>query len=265
MQRIQVFFKIKLKIICSFIFIFLSQNIKAEKNKNLNKQKQLYSIKPSALNIGIDIFTPSFSYIKYGSSFHNYSVNTSIDFNRIFLDLDFGILRYHKKQPFVLNEKYQMSKGGISQPTKFDDSAFNLNLKLGFSYNFLHKNKEHNSIFAGFGYNIAYCKNKLNGELIGIGDSKIYSENINTETQNFFIHWFDIVLGLRMTVFNNFYLGHTTHLNIFKTFLKKNNTCLIPYFISGYGPEENSYNIKFSFFIGYNIPLFKDPKLENKD
>ncbi|MDR2401946.1 MAG: hypothetical protein LBD32_00550, partial [Cytophagales bacterium] len=169
--------KSRLKIVCSFIFFFFyfSKNIKAEDESEVIKKmttqesedKPSYSIKPSALNLGIDFFTPVYCYIKYGTSFNNYGLHSSIDFNRIFLDFDAGFLRYHKKQPFKLPEEFQLVKDAESAATKYDDSAFDVNFKLGFSYNFLHKNKDRNAIFAGLGYNFAFCKNRINGSLCG--------------------------------------------------------------------------------------------------
>ena len=267
---------LKIKIVLTiFSFFAFSQNIKAEQNdaaimeklkKMLQEQgdgekKISYSKKPSALNIGIDIFTPAYSYFQYGTSFHNYFLHSNIDFNRIFLDVDFGVLRYHKKQPFILPEKYQSHKDGDSKPTTYDDSAFNINGKVGLSYNFLHKNVDHNAIFAGFGYNIAFCKDKLSGKLAG---TNLYSNGFETETQNFLVQWCDVVLGLRLSISKMFYIGHTTHFNIFKYFLIGKNNSIIPYYISGYGPEENSFNLKFDFYIGLNIPLYDDPKFDTK-
>lgn len=269
MQQIRNKLKFKLKIVVFLSFVF-SRNVKADTRhgdviaqlKNLKSNDEVkemsYSIKPSALNIGINIFTPCYSYIRFGTSFHNYDLHYSIDFNRIFLDVDLGILRYHKQQPEKLPEKFQFVKGGESKAAQYDDSAFDLNGKIGFSYNFLHKNEDHNAIFAGFGYNLAFCKDRLSGQIAG--NANIYDEEINIETQKFLVHWFDIVLGLRLSISKIFYLGHTTHVNILKNFLKGKDNSLIPYYISGYGPEENSCNIKFDFYLGVNIPLFDDPK-----
>ncbi len=276
MLRIGDSLKVKLKI---GIFLFLAFSsplniqadpvndallamLKGEKFK-AETQKMRYSIKPSALNIGIDIFTPVYSYIRYGKSFHNYDLHTSIDFNRIFLDVDFGILRYHKKQPYTLPEKFQLSENS-PKITQYDDSAFGVNGKIGFAYNFLHKNEDHHAIFAGVGYNFAFCKDKLSGELAGGGDSSIYSKSIDTGVQNFFVQWMDIVFGLRLSILEGFYVGHTTHVNIFKSFVKGKENNLIPYFIPGYGPEENSFNFKFDFYFGINISLYDDPKFVTK-
>ena len=276
MLRMRNCLKSKSKIICSFVLLFFcfSKNIKAENQEEIlkklmatsevKKKSSSYSIKPSALNLGIDVFTPVFSYIKYGTSFHNYGLHTSIDFNRIFIDFDFGILRYHKRQPFELPEKYQIIKDGESAPEQYDDSAFDLNFKLGFAYNFLHKNEDRNAVFAGVGYNFAFCKNKLDGFLCGEKQNTLNAAAISTETQKFFVHWMDIVLGLRLAISKHFFLGHTTHINILKNFIKENKSCLIPYFISGYGPEENSFNLKFEFFIGYNFFLYNDPKFSEE-
>lgn len=234
-------------------------------NADDNEKKMSYSIKPSALNIGIDIFTPSYRYIRYGTSFHNYDLHTSIDFNRIFLDIDFGVLRYHQKQPYILPEKFRPYKNAGERPTHYDDSAFGINGKIGFTYNFLHKNENHNAVFAGFGYNLAFCKDRVSGHVVCWDAENAISPNkVETGVQSFFVQWFDIVLGLRVSVSKIFYLGHTTHVNILKSFIRGNDNSLIPYFISGYGPEENSFNFKFDFYLGVNIPLYGDPKFATK-
>ena len=82
--------------------------------------------------------------------------------------------------------------------------------------------------------------------------------------QNFFLQWLDIVLGLRLSITENFYVGHTAHFNILKSFINGKENILIPYFIPGYGPEENSFNFKFDFYLGINIPLYDDPKFVTK-
>ena len=255
------------KIICSILFLLQVQSIHAEPSSTDDEdsvQKTSYSLKPSALNIGIDVFTPVYSYIRYGTNFHYYCGHVSIDINRIFIDCDLGFLKSHKVQPGSLPEEFQPVKNGSSSAQQFDNLTQQFNAKIGFSYNFLHKNKKHHSIFFGVGYNFNFCNDRLNGKLYERGGTPA-PEIIETNSQSFFYNWMDVSLGLRVTLFNNFYVGHTSHLNILNHCLKGKNSCLIPYYIAGYGKEENHAEYKFDFFIGYNIPLWKDPKVEAKD
>lgn len=255
--------KMRSKIIYSFVFISLysPQNIKADA---VEVKKSTYSIKPSALSLGFDILTPTFCYIKHGMKFHNYNLHSNIDFNRIFIDLDLGLLRFHKIQPLLPPEPFQLYKGAESNAPTFDNIHMGLNFKLGFSYNFLHKNEEYNAIFAGLGYNFAYCQDRIKGELCGTSEDMINSTTIETGIQTFLVHWMDIVLGLRMSFYKNFYLGHTLHINVLKNFIRGNKNCSIPYLIGGYGREERPFNLRFEFFVGYNIPLFYDSKFTEK-
>ena len=166
------------------------------------------------------------------------------------------------RQPEKLSEKFQFVKGGVSDAAQYDDSAFGINGKVGFAYNFLQKNEDYNAIFAGFGYNLAFCKDKISGQIAGMDN--LYSDVVETGVQNFLVQWFDVVFGLRLSISKIFYVGHTTHVNIFKSFIKGQDNILIPYYISGYGPEENSCNLKFDFYFGVNIPLFDDPKFAER-
>ena len=91
-----------------------------------------------------------------------------------------------------------------------------------------------------------------------------YDDAVTAAMQERTYQWMDIVFGLRLSILEGFYVGHTTHINIFKSFVKGKENNLIPYFIPGYGPEENSFNFKFDFYFGINIPLYDDPKFVTK-
>lgn len=258
---------------CSIYSIYADkQKVATEKN---TPSKMNYSIKPSGINIGLDIFTTIYNYVTHwnaakGFHFHHYCLHTDIDFNRIYLDVDFDYMNYHISA--IPGEKYENEyasyKGGEGQAkVEYDDRLAGFRLGCGITYNCLHKNRNHNAIVFGAMFNFAHFKDNITGGQLRNYDSKsIFESTIESNNANTFYNvlWPNLCVSARLTIWNHFYIGNALQVNFLRSNVR-NGGNTIPYIIPGFGKEEDSVTYQFKFFVGFTIPLFDDPKFDDKD
>jgi len=124
--------------------------------------------------------------------------------------------------------------------------------RLGFDYNFLvaeHK-QDKDILFMGLRYGFALGKQQVESFT-----STSYWEQTKGRflLQEFNAHWAEIVLGTRIEVVKNIFLGWTMRGKIRLSY--KDFEMPPVYFIPGYGKAENSFNFDFSYSVFYNIPV----------
>jgi hypothetical protein len=209
------------------------------------------NILPTGLQVGFDLTRP-FYYMWYEKTGAQYEFSTSLDFNRILLEGEYGLGTITRENP----------------PSKLEVISANIGqfFRIGFSYNFITNNVDHNAAFLGFRYSQAYFKDELYGKLKGTimkgengeekevdfilwGDS--YIDNID-ESSKFKAHWFEIVAGVRVRVWEWVYVG----CNARYRFAKKISTITShnPFDIIGWGlNQEDVFGI--NYYVGIRIPL----------
>lgn len=127
--------------------------------------------------------------------------------------------------------------------------------RLGLNYNFLYKNGSKSFITVGARY--ALSSFSYSWQNITLNDSYWGTEYItNTPEQNAFAHWAEIVVGLRVQVYKNFYMGFTGRYRFLVGCDESEYGA--PYFIPGFGPKNQSFG--FTYVVGYDLPIAKKKK-----
>jgi len=124
--------------------------------------------------------------------------------------------------------------------------------RLGVDYNFLvaeHKNDK-DILFMGLRYGFTLAKQQVESFT-----STSYWEQSGGRfpSQNFNAHWAEIVLGTRIEVLKNVFLGWSIRGKI--EISHKDFDMPPVYFIPGYGKAENGFNFDFSYSVLYNLPV----------
>ena len=226
-------------------FIIIAQ----DKNKETTDSLKIpYSWKPSFLSVGFDIYQFVKNLItsnpKFAKNNENYDLDFrgifSIDFNKILLDINTGIL-------FVKN-----------YTTKTEHSVF---LKTNILWNLLKKNSDHDIFFVGLGLNINGTKMQ----------SCEYDQNTgtknNTTNDKFCWGWLNFSIGVRKTLLKWFFMGGSYTFNFFKKELyTPQDRRISQERIYGFGEEKNSICHYLSIYIGIIIPLdTKDKRVKDDE
>ena len=225
---------------------------KTERTEIKNNNKIKFNCKPSFLAIGYDFFSTIYNLIVETQdntlsnvSYIDLRFKMNIDFNKIITDFSFGYLHNYSE----LSEKNEKNtkKGFFINPNIY--------------YNFLKKNSERNTIFAGGGFNL----NRL----------KYYHKNTNTSDNNFtetyYNIWFNAEAGCKTKIINILHMGINLKINFLNfqvnsksDFSKTRNVSFDP-FIYGFGPYNASFNVEFSIYLFLNIDLFNDTKVIRRE
>lgn len=130
--------------------------------------------------------------------------------------------------------------------------------RVGLNYNFLYKNRSNSFITVGVRYGLTGFS--YSWQNISLTDPYWGTELItNTPRQDAFAHWGEIVVGLRVQVYRNFYMGFTGRYRILIGC--DSSDYGDPYFIPGFGPKGSGFG--FTYVVGYNLP-FGNKKKEIK-
>lgn len=124
--------------------------------------------------------------------------------------------------------------------------------RIGVDYNFLvaeHK-KDKDILFMGVRYGLA-----LAGQQVESFTNTNYWNHSQGRfpSQDFQAHWAELVLGTRIEVLKNVFLGWSIR-SKFRISYKDYQMPPV-YFIPGYGKAENKVNLDFSYSIYYNLPV----------
>ena len=229
----------------------------SQKNE-YEKPAKNYSWKPSALTLGIDIFTPIFYYLYDGKDIHYYNIETSTDINRVNIDLFGSFMKINKSNRNI----QKSSKESYREKKQFFNKTTGYHFKLGMSYNFMTKKQDHDCCFLGVGYNQAIMLDHIKGEIYN--DTSYEAGEINKKGIFNYI-WMSLYFGLRVTIASNIFIGSTLDVNLLRKLINDNKKHFLPYMIPGWGKEVNRVEITYHIYLGYNIPLFSDPVFEEKE
>jgi len=127
--------------------------------------------------------------------------------------------------------------------------------RVGLSYNFIPKNKDHNVAYLGFMYSRSIFRDALYGNYMGKTDLFQSTVDVDT-TDKFNAHWLEVVAGVRVQVWQWVYMGCTVRYKFAKSI--SSSKTLIPFDIIGWGlnEEDNAWGV--NYYIGIRIPLRSD-------
>lgn len=209
---------------------------------------------PSLLELGVDV-GKSATYFYHLVSGHKYGQNefhASIDFNRILLDVDYGLGRVLRRNPLK-------RKDPKKKVVKVISDHWGHYFKAGLSYNFLPKLKDNNAAFLGCMYSWSSFREALYGNYLGYPQAYQSRPAVNTAGK-FFAHWAEIIAGVRVQIWSWGYMGCTVRYKFWKH-VSKSQT-LIPFDLIGFGLNEYNDALGINYYIGIQIPLrTKEPPL----
>lgn len=168
---------------------------------------------------------------------------------------------------YRITQKYYIA-GEIGNENKtIDDDRFNFTtkgtyFKVGFDYN-TYKNwlNMDNMVYIGARYGLSTFNHTINTYKIYQPDN-YFGENIVTSGQNFDglnASWLELVGGLKVELFSNFYAGFSVRLNYLISNKKPDNFDNL--YIPGYNRTyDGKFGVGFNYTISYMIPFFKKDK-----
>lgn len=179
----------------------------------------------------------------FGTQYGNYEVALEADiYHRFFPVVEVGM--------GMANYKPQ----GNNYTFKCDPAPY---MRLGANYNFFYNNGSESFFSLGFRYGLTGFSYAW--EDITIGSSYWESEElVSTPKQKAFAHWGEIVVGLRVQVYKNFYMGWSGRYRYM--FGCGTSAYGDPYFVPGFGPKEGGWG--FTYTIGYRLPIKSKSKEE---
>lgn len=225
-------------------FIIIAQD-KIAQDKNEEKKSNIkipYSYKPSFLSFGFDLYQFTKNLLTSDPSFatnnKNYDLDFrwifSIDFNKILLDVNAGLLLVKKDTT---------------------DTEHSVLLKINALCNLLKKNSDHNVFFVGGGININATKMKKCEKNINTGRLE------DSMNDKFCWGWCNFSIGVRKTLFKWCFAGASYTFNFFpKQLYTPANRYISQERVYGFGFEENSIGHFLSIYIGLIIPLLTEDK-----
>lgn len=201
---------------------------------------------PTGLEIGFDVARLPY-YLWKEKTGVQYEYHGSIDFNRMLLDIDYGFGNILRKNP-----PKRVDNKPIIKTMSYNRGQY---FRVGLSYNFIPKNRDHNVACLGLMYSRSSFKDMLYGKLI---DSRGYnqSEDPVDRTDKFHAHWLEVVAGVRVQVWQWVYMGCTVRYKFAKRVTSSKT--FIPFDIIGWGLNEEDDAWGVNYYIGIRIPLRSD-------
>jgi len=169
----------------------------------------------------------------------------------------------------VLQDIYPVAEFGL-QNVLFDRDNYSyssngLFARVGVDVNLLkYENPNvYEMFYAGIRYGLSYMTHKADNISVpddyfsGISGGSIPEQQVNT-------HWISFVGGVKVEVFNNFFMGWSVLAN-FKL-IQVNNENMNPYNIPGFGKGDKKAGIILSYTLAYRIPVqeYKPRKIIKK-
>jgi len=213
----------------------------SELSDSLNTKNKILNI--NKIRFGFDVFKP----IKSSSEGDNLNYEIVGDLqitDNLYLAAEYGLV-----DRLIEDENINFNSNG----------SF---LRFGFDYN-MFKNwiGMDNSIFLGLRYGSSNFSNKIVSYNVRNSDayfSNFVDNNYQTiDHSNLKGSWLEIVAGVKVETFNNFYLGFSLRLNKLLSTEKPENFDNL--FIPGFNKvtDENTFGSGFNYTLTYSIPLRK--------
>lgn len=189
---------------------------------------------PTGIRVGVDAIALGKSF--YQDDYKQYAFQADIDFYRYFLNLEYGKM----ERTLISNADYNV------EGTYF---------RVGPDINFLHRDPDKSALFFGLRYGITTFSDKLSfaysDPLYGNGTSNLSNTDLKA-------NWFEMVTGLKVKIWEVFWLGYTARFKFGVDTFERN--VLIPHEIPGYGRADKRVNWDFNYYIIFRLPLRKEEK-----
>lgn len=179
----------------------------------------------------------------FGQSYGNYEIAAELDLhNRFFPVWEIGV-GYADNTPEELNFTYR------TKPSLYN--------RVGMNYNFGYNKEAMSFFYIGLRYGFSVFTYDIDNITM---ESSYWeeTEQLRIAGQKSWAHWGELLGGLRVQVYKNFYMGWTVRYRMM--FGYKKNDRSQPWFIPGFGPEGSPFG--FTYTVGYRFSF--DKKKEKK-
>jgi hypothetical protein len=207
---------------------------------------------PTGLEIGFDVARLPY-YLWREKTGAQYEFHTSIDFNRILLDIDYGLGNILRKNPTKSKEDPE------KKFSKVISDHWGQYFRLGLGYNFIPPNKAHHVAYLGFMYTRSSFQDALYGNYYidnpkYTSKTKLFQYSVDIDVEDkFHAHWLEVVAGVRVPLWQWVYMGCTVRYKFAKHV--SSSPTLIPFDIIGWGLQEEDDAWGVNYYIGIRIPL----------
>jgi hypothetical protein len=161
---------------------------------------------------------------------------------------------------------YLAAEAGWNKTALDNKPAFAYNsdgyyLKAGVDYNLIKRKylQEANMVYVGIRYGIARMRRDIPG--YEVSDPYWGNRTGSFSAKTLVPQWGELLLGMKVEVLNNLFLGWSLHLRILIT--QNIDKQVRPYLIPGFGKATKNSGFDMNYSVSYRIPLFK-PKPKKK-
>lgn len=224
-----------LKYFISIIFCLFSATLWAEDtikvdSTSINRRQEIYQ----GTYINLDIFNPVATIWRDG----RFETSLTFDVNlwhRLFPVAEMGFMTAN-----ITEELYNYATTGCFA-------------KLGANYNFINFNSDRkydHTFYAGARYAYSYNQYSLSNALI---ENKYWEETGTYENTNQKSNfgWFEVVIGTRVQIYKNFFMGVSLQVKTFGHFYE--NTPNYPTYIAGYGKYGDDVVFGLNYSLSYRF------------
>lgn len=202
---------------------------------------------PTVCYIGADIAKPIYGW----STGVACELNSTIDFHRIFFDVDYGFAKITRDEP------------GRSSSFVYTRGHYG---RIGVNFNVLPKTVDYNQWFIGFRYARSFFsfrikstkRHKHPAEERCDNDCENVPSNFQDCRAGEVAHWFEVVTGVKVRIIHCLAIGSTFRFK-FRCKLERNGR-ILAYEIPGFGFAEDPYAFGYSVYLLIRIPLQKHNK-----
>ncbi len=182
----------------------------------------------------------------FGQTYGNYEIAAELDLhNRFFPVWEVGV-GYADNTPEGLNFTYR------THPSLYN--------RVGMNYNFGYNKDAMSFFYIGLRYGFSI----FSYDIDNIAMESSYwdeSETLQMKNQHSWAHWGELLGGLRVQVYKNFYMGWTARYRM--VFGYKKNAASEPWFIPGLGPKSSPFG--FTYTVGYRFSFGKKRELTKEE
>jgi hypothetical protein len=195
-----------------------------------NRRKAVYQ----GVYLNLDIFNPVASAWRDGRFETSLTIDVDL-WHRLFPVAEVGVMTANIKE-----ELYNYETTGLFA-------------KLGANYNFINFKSDRrydHTFYAGVRYGYSYTKYSLKDATI---ENTYWNETGKYSNQNQIANfgWFEVVLGVRVQVYKDFFMGVAMQVKTFGHFYE--NTPTYPTYISGYGKYGEDVNFGLNYSLSYRF------------
>lgn len=194
---------------------------------------------PTGIRFGTDVI--SLAKTRAQSNFHGWEVNGEVDFDRYFLELEYGTWGRNL---------------GSDSARYANDGTF---WRAGIDVNFLTQDPDRNVFFLGARYGHSVFSENMSL----ISADPVWGV-LSDDFQQSDVHawWLELTTGLRVKIWKVIWLGYTGR---FKFALKMDETSdMLPYDVPGFGRTDKETTWGFNYYVMIRIPFRKAPPVPVK-